>query len=74
MLNPRVAALPEALLLAGFGQMKVIAVDYRMPPEAFFPAALDDAMTVYKAVVDDGTAAKRRGLRQFCRRRADARR
>jgi epsilon-lactone hydrolase len=51
VLNPGAAALPEALLLAGFGQMKVIAVDYRMPPDAYFPAALDDAMTVYKAVV-----------------------
>jgi monoterpene epsilon-lactone hydrolase len=51
VLNPRAAALPEALLLAGLGQMKVIAVDYRMPPDAYFPAALDDAMTVYKAVV-----------------------
>ncbi|TXN41976.1 alpha/beta hydrolase [Methylobacterium sp. WL30] len=51
VLNPREAALPEAMLLAGFGRMKVIAVDYRMPPEAFFPAALDDGMTVYKAVL-----------------------
>ncbi|MFC7556059.1 alpha/beta hydrolase [Pseudoroseomonas wenyumeiae] len=31
--------------------MKVIAVDYRMPPEAYFPAALDDAVTVYKAAI-----------------------
>jgi monoterpene epsilon-lactone hydrolase len=51
VLNPGLAALPEALLLAGLGQMKVIAVDYRMPPDAYFPAALDDAMTVYKAAV-----------------------
>jgi epsilon-lactone hydrolase len=51
VLNPRVAGLPEALLMAGIGQMKVIAVDYRMPPEAYFPAALDDAMTVYKSVI-----------------------
>lgn len=51
VLNPREAALPEAMFLAGFGRMKVIAVDYRMPPEAYFPAALDDAMTVYKAVL-----------------------
>ena len=51
VLNPHLAALPEAILVAGFGHMKVIAVDYRMPPEAYFPAALDDAMTVYKAAV-----------------------
>ncbi len=51
VLNPRLTALPEALMLAGFGHMKVIAVDYRMPPEAYFPAALDDAVAVYKAAV-----------------------
>jgi monoterpene epsilon-lactone hydrolase len=51
VLNPHLAALPEALMLAGFGRMKVIAVDYRMPPEAYFPAALDDAVAVYKAAI-----------------------
>ena len=51
VLNPHEAALPEALFLAGFGRFKVIAVDYRMPPDAYFPAALDDAMTVYKAAI-----------------------
>ena len=51
VLNPREAALPEALMLAGFAHLKVIAVDYRMPPEAYFPAALDDGMTVYKAAI-----------------------
>jgi len=51
VLNPRLAALPEALMLAGRGRMKVIAVDYRMPPEAYFPAALDDAVAVYKAAI-----------------------
>jgi epsilon-lactone hydrolase len=43
------AALPEALLMAGINHIRVISVDYRMPPAAYFPAALDDAMTVYKA-------------------------
>ncbi len=51
VLNPREAALPEAMFLAGFARMKVVAVDYRMPPEAYYPAALDDSMTVYKAVL-----------------------
>jgi len=48
VLNPGEAALPEAMFMAGFGRFKVIAVDYRMPPEAYFPAALDDGLTVYK--------------------------
>jgi epsilon-lactone hydrolase len=51
VLNGGEAALPEAVLMAGFSHMRVIAVDYRMPPEAYFPAALDDAMTVYKAAL-----------------------
>ena len=38
-------------MMAGFGHYKVISVDYRMPPEAYFPAALDDAVNVYKAVL-----------------------
>jgi epsilon-lactone hydrolase len=51
VLNPGEAALPEAMFMAGFGHFKVIAVDYRMPPEAYFPAALDDGLTVYKAMM-----------------------
>jgi acetyl esterase/lipase len=51
VLNPGEAGLPEALFMAGFGHFKVIAVDYRMPPEAYFPAALDDGMTVYKNAI-----------------------
>ena len=39
----------EAIYMAGFGRFKVIAVDYRMPPDHPYPAALDDAMTVWKA-------------------------
>jgi acetyl esterase/lipase len=51
VLNPAEAALPEALLMAGMSHMQVISVDYRMPPTAYYPAALDDAMTVYKAAL-----------------------
>jgi monoterpene epsilon-lactone hydrolase len=51
VLNPGEAALPEAIFMAGFGRFKVIAVDYRMPPEAYFPAALDDGIAVYKNAI-----------------------
>lgn len=51
VLNPGEAALPEAMFMAAFGAFKVISVDYRMPPEAYFPAALDDGMTVYKSIL-----------------------
>ena len=37
VLSPGEAGLPEALMMAGFGGFKVIAVDYRMPPAAYFP-------------------------------------
>jgi monoterpene epsilon-lactone hydrolase len=53
VLFPGESGTTEAIMMAGFGHFKVIAVDYRMPPEAYFPAALDDAMTVYKAVIKD---------------------
>jgi acetyl esterase/lipase len=51
VLNGGEAGLPEAMLMAAFGRAKVISVDYRMPPEAYFPAALDDGMTVWKATL-----------------------
>ncbi len=49
VLFPGEAGTTEAIMMAGFGHFKVIAVDYRMPPEAYFPAAVDDAVAVYKA-------------------------
>jgi acetyl esterase/lipase len=48
---PGEAALPEALMIAGFGGFKVISVDYRMPPDFPYPAAMDDAMAVWKQAV-----------------------
>ena len=49
--HPGEAGTYEAILMAGFGGFKVISVDYRMPPDFPFPAALDDAVTVYRELL-----------------------
>jgi acetyl esterase/lipase len=37
--------------MAGYGRCKVVSVDYRMPPDFPFPAALDDAMAVWRELL-----------------------
>ena len=49
--GPGESGMAEAILMAGIGGYKVIAADYRMPPDAPYPAAMDDAMAGYKAVL-----------------------
>ena len=38
----------EGIYMAGFGRVRVLSVDYRRPPHAFYPAALDDVVNAWK--------------------------
>jgi epsilon-lactone hydrolase len=41
----------EGIYMAGFGHFKVLSVDYRRPPAAFYPAALDDVVNAWKGAL-----------------------
>lgn len=43
--------LVEAIPIAAVGRVKVITVDYRQGPEHVFPAATDDVVAVYRALL-----------------------
>jgi acetyl esterase/lipase len=49
-----VGAVPAAVHL----QMEVISIDYRMPPDHPFPAALDDVVRAYQSLLDNGYSAE----------------
>jgi len=49
-------ALLESIPLASIGGYKVIAVNYRQGPEHKYPAATEDVVSVYKALLKDHAA------------------
>jgi acetyl esterase/lipase len=49
--NPGEAGTSEGTLMATYGGFKVISIDYRMPPDFPYPAAMDDAMAVWREAI-----------------------
>ena len=73
VLNPRRGgAAARRSTWPASARFKVISVDYRMPPDASYPAALDDAMAVWKAALKMADPEEHGDLRHVRRRRADA--
>lgn len=56
-LNGGEASTGEAVLLAHHSGIRAISVDYRMPPDHPFPAGLEDAVTVYRALTAERAPA-----------------
>ena len=46
------AAITEGARMAGYGQFRVLSIDYRRPPTFLYPAALDDAVSAWKGALE----------------------
>jgi len=57
VLGAHVFSVLESVPVASLGKIKVVAVDYRLGPEHRFPAASEDVVAVYQALLQDYPAS-----------------
>lgn len=48
----------EGIMMAGHARTPVITIDYRMPPDSPYPAAVDDVLAVWKALLRSNDPGK----------------